>query len=128
MALMARHPDKYFDLAIVDPPYDYSISKTHVINMNPKFKGTQKGREKSGFKIGNSRVNALFSPPNKLYFEELFRVSKNQIIWGGNYFDLPKITAWLIWDKKMEILLLETEKWHGQALEIQFVFGESGII
>lgn len=100
MEIMAQYPDKYFDLAIVDPPYDYSISETHNILNTKKFKGTQEGRSKSGFKIGNSRVDALMKPPTKEYFDELNRISKNQIIFGGNYFQLPLITAWLIWNKE----------------------------
>jgi site-specific DNA-methyltransferase (adenine-specific) len=100
MAIMKTFNDKEFDLAIVDPPYDYSISETHNILNTKKFKGTQEGRSKSGFKIGNSRVDALEKPSNKEYFDELFRVSKNQIIWGGNYFELPLVTAWLLWDKQ----------------------------
>ena len=96
---MRNYPDKYFDLAIVDPPYDYSISETYNILTNKKFKNKQDGR-KCGFKIGNSRNNCLNEPPPKDYFDELFRISKNQIIWGGNYFDLPKITAWIVWDKQ----------------------------
>ena len=100
MELLKQTPDKYYDLCIVDPPYDYSISETHNILNTKKFKGTQEGRRNSGFKIGNSRVDALMKPPTKEYFDELKRVSKNQIIWGGNYFDLPLITAWLIWDNE----------------------------
>lgn len=99
MALMARYPNNYFDLAIVDPPYDYSISKSYYMSTNKTFYGSQQGRQNSPFKIGNSRVNALSEPPKKEYFKELFRVSKNQIICGGNYFDLPKITGWICWDK-----------------------------
>ena len=76
MEIMAQYPDKYFDLCIVDPPYDYSISETHNILNTKKFKGTQEGRTKSGFKIGNSRVDALEKPSNKEYFDELFRISK----------------------------------------------------
>lgn len=70
MQLMARYPDKYFDLAIVDPPYGIGISSNPV-------------RQKHKKKNWDNEI------PNKNYFDELFRVSKNQIIWGGNYFDLP---------------------------------------
>jgi site-specific DNA-methyltransferase (adenine-specific) len=69
MALMARYPDKYFDLAIVDPPYGYGDKKTNILNF----------RQKEQHKEWNIA-------PNEDYFNELFRVSKNQIIWGGNYF------------------------------------------
>ena len=78
MALMARYPDKYFDLAIVDPPYGIGQ------NFNHRF----------------DKVYENIAP-NKEYFKELFRVSKNQIIWGGNYFtdNLNVSKSWICWDK-----------------------------
>jgi site-specific DNA-methyltransferase (adenine-specific) len=85
---MARYPDKYFDLAIVDPPYG--------ININHNM-GRRKGDKHSGHK----KVKWDNETPNDEYFNELFRVSKNQIIWGGNYFKLPLTGAWLFWDKIM---------------------------
>lgn len=78
---MKRYPDKYFDLAIVDPPYGIGISS------NP-FRAKHKKQE------WDNKI------PDKNYFEEIFRVSLNQIIWGGNYFDLPPSQGFLIWDKK----------------------------
>ena len=81
MELMARYPDNYFDLAICDPPYGIGISKNPV-------------RQKHKKKDWDNEI------PNKEYFDELFRVSKNQIIWGGNYFDLPPTQGFFIWDKK----------------------------
>jgi|TARA_R110002020_G_scaffold30039_6_gene94642 site-specific DNA-methyltransferase (adenine-specific) len=69
MKLMARHEDNYFDLAIVDPPYGYGDKKTDILN----FRQKEQHREWN-------------TAPNDEYFKELFRVSKNQIIWGGNYF------------------------------------------
>jgi site-specific DNA-methyltransferase (adenine-specific) len=69
MKLMARYEDNYFDLAIVDPPYGYGDKKTDILN----FRQKEQHRE---WNIA----------PNQIYFKELFRVSKNQIIWGGNYF------------------------------------------
>lgn len=80
MELMARYPDKYFDLAIVDPPYGIGISG------NP-FR--QKHKKQSW-------DNAI---PSAEYFTELKRISKNQIIWGGNYFNLEPSQGFLIWDK-----------------------------
>lgn len=80
---MAHFPDKYFDLAIVDPPYGIEITKS--------------GRLKKYNSQNKSWDN---NPPTKEYFEQLFRVSKNQIIWGGNYFDLPPTKCFLIWDKQ----------------------------
>ena len=81
MDLMARYEDNYFDLAIVDPPYGIGISKNPIRQQHQKKQWD----------------NAI---PNKDYFKELFRVSKNQIIWGGNYFDLPPTQGFFIWDKK----------------------------
>jgi site-specific DNA-methyltransferase (adenine-specific) len=81
MELMARYPDNYFDLAIVDPPYGIGISSNPVRQQHQK-------------KDWDSAI------PTKEYFKELFRVSKNQIIWGGNYFDLPPSRGFFIWDKK----------------------------
>ena len=85
--LMSRYNDNYFDLAIVDPPY--GISK--------KMKGTRQ----LGTQMKNKKWND--SIPNIKYFKELFRVSKNQIIWGANYFSnyLPPSRGWIVWDKKM---------------------------
>ena len=83
MELMSRYPDNYFDLAIVDPPYGIDINSSGRL-------GHYGGKNKYW-------DNAT---PTKEYFDELFRVSKNQIIWGGNYFDLPPTRCFLIWDKK----------------------------
>ncbi len=86
---MSRYPDKYFDLAIVDPPYGIDIN----VSM-----GRRKGDKKSDYHkfAGNDR-----SIPEKQYFNELFRISKNQIIWGGNYMTefLKPSPCWLLWDK-----------------------------
>jgi len=81
MKLMARYENNYFDLAIVDPPYGIGISSNPVRQQHAKKEWD----------------NAI---PTKEYFYELFRVSKNQIIWGGNYFDLPPTQGFFIWDKK----------------------------
>jgi site-specific DNA-methyltransferase (adenine-specific) len=94
MMLMARYPDKYFDLSIVDPPYGINIQK---MNYTQNIKGgVAKRNDYSSIKDWDSNT------PTKEYFNELFRVSKNQIIWGGNYFELPLTKSWLIWDKKIE--------------------------
>jgi len=87
MELMARYPDKYFDLAIVDPPY--GIDMANKIN---SVTGGIKHNAKDWDKY----------TPTQEYWDELFRVSKNQIIWGGNYF-MSKIKrdspCWIFWDK-----------------------------
>jgi site-specific DNA-methyltransferase (adenine-specific) len=82
---MARYPDNYFDLAIVDPPYGIGASEMTM--------GSGKNKK---YKKGKNWDNET---PNKDYFIELTRVSKNQIIWGGNYFQLPLTKSWILWDK-----------------------------
>jgi len=86
MALMSRYPDNYFDLAIVDPPYgiDINSSGTHF-------------KEKYDIKEWDKNT------PTTEYFDELKRISKNQIIWGGNYFldRLGNCKCFVIWDKKI---------------------------
>jgi site-specific DNA-methyltransferase (adenine-specific) len=92
MEIMSRYPDKWFDLAVVDPEYGIDVA-----NMNM---GTGKGKKCS--KIQNRKWKPKDwdkSIPNKIFFDELFRVSKNQIIWGGNYFGLPAFKHFIVWDK-----------------------------
>ena len=88
MELMARYPDKYFSLALVDPPYGMPKDSTHG-------RGKLKNRM-----LNNGSVERWDIKPSADYFTELFRVSKNQIIWGGNYFDLPGSRGFVIWDKE----------------------------
>ena len=92
MELMARYPDKYFDLAIVDPPYGIDFSKFNRTN-----KDTNGIRYKAD-KYKNSDWDSAI--PNAEYFLELFRVSKNQIVWGGNYFPLPPTQCFIFWYKQ----------------------------
>lgn len=85
---MKSFGNNHFDLAIVDPPYGINAGFGTNESMRAKIKnGSVKGGD------WDSDV------PNDEYFSELFRVSKNQIIWGGNYFSLPPSKCWLIWDK-----------------------------
>lgn len=84
MDLMARYPDNYFELAIVDPPYGIGMDGGNV-----GYKGFN-NFEKKGWDI---------AIPRQEYFDELFRVSKNQVVWGGNYFGLPATRCFLVWDK-----------------------------
>jgi site-specific DNA-methyltransferase (adenine-specific) len=94
MLLMARYPDNYFDLAIVDPPYGLGKRLAHAGNgKNAQSKFT------NDFKIKNWDNET----PKKEFFIELMRVSKNQIIWGGNYFELPPNRGFIIWDKMVFI-------------------------
>jgi site-specific DNA-methyltransferase (adenine-specific) len=81
---MKQFPDKYFDLAIVDPPYGINVNQMNMGGRNT-IKPTDKKWD-----------NEI---PNQEYFKELFRVSQNQIIWGGNYFPLPPSRCFVIWDK-----------------------------
>ena len=93
MALMARYPDKHFDLAIVDPPYGISCGD------NKSGMGRRKGDAKATYKMGD--WDAVPPPPE--YFRELRRVSKNQIIWGVNHYvsRMPwNSPCWIVWDKK----------------------------
>jgi len=96
MQLMSRYPDNYFDLAIVDPPYGIERFKKGGSHVN-KY-----GSEK---KVWNNEK------PTEKYFNELFRVSKNQIIWGANNFILPTSEYFIIWQK-------------GNALDFSFAMVE----
>ena len=97
MELMAEFEDNHFDLAIVDPPYGIGIDGDISIR-KPDRKSTWSGEKKYTQKKWDSEA------PSKEYFEELKRVSKNQIIWGGNYFTdkLEVSKCWLFWDKMFE--------------------------
>ena len=95
MTGMARYPDKYFDLAIVDPPYAGVTQGGYMKNQSSG--GVAKHRKY------NINLWSQKRPP-KEYFEELKRVSKNQIIWGGNYFmgSICKDSqCWVVWNKHM---------------------------
>lgn len=115
MEYMKSIPDKFFELAVVDPPYGINApNMTMGTNMNRKHGGyngesvaqkLRKGRLNQGAgKLKNRALNSMlcdwdFHPPSKEYFKELFRVSINQVIWGGNYFHLPPTRVILCWDK-----------------------------
>ncbi len=95
MELMTEFPDKHFELAITDPPYGI------------KRDGGETGKNWKWHEPkewDNVR-------PNKQYFKELFRVSKNQIIWGGNYFTeyLPPSMGWIFWDKGQDLTMSDGE-------------------
>ena len=83
MEFMKSVPDKYYELAIVDPPYGIGMDGGK--------------RQYSEYE----RKNWDTAIPDKKYFSELFRVSEHQIIWGGNYFGLPPCKCFLIWDKTL---------------------------
>jgi site-specific DNA-methyltransferase (adenine-specific) len=93
MLLMARYPDNYFDLAIVDPPYGIDVDnrEDHGKKRSKKSASKSKDYAKKGW---DSEV------PNEEYFKELFRISKNQIIWGVNYYPYNFLNGGRIfWDK-----------------------------
>lgn len=92
MEYMAGLPDKAFDLAIVDPPYNVGAS-------DGKF-GGKKGAA-ANVTVANGKHYANHDKtPEKEYFDELFRVSKNQIIWGANYYpEYLYHSGWIVWDK-----------------------------
>lgn len=99
MELMAEYPDNHFDLAVVDPPYGIEEKgQRNVTGDRPTAK----------WKNPKSKQYKTFDdskPPSSDYFYELRRVSKNQIIWGGNHFTdkLETSTGWIVWDKKADI-------------------------
>jgi len=119
MVGMARYPDKYFDLAIVDPPYGvgnvtymprerknafggyidtYNIT---VATLNNNQRASQK-TDVVHAQLSNGTIRNFGeenSSPCPEYFDELFRISKNQIIWGGNYYILPPSRGFIIWRK-----------------------------
>lgn len=84
---MKSIPDKFFDLAIVDPPYGLSPKST---------RGSGKLKKIS---LNRYDISTWDKRPTKRYFKELFRVSKNQIIFGGNYFPLPPTRCFVCWNK-----------------------------
>ena len=90
MEYMKTCEDKQFNLAIVDPPYGIDFARTHT------GKGWTVRPSKSWDK----------EAPTPAYFEELMRVSKNQIIWGANYFQLPPSQGWVFWDKRQRTFSL----------------------
>lgn len=89
MELLKQTPDNYYSLALVDPPYGIGYDGAK------KTSGSHGGRKAHDFKGWDSAI------PEKEYFDELFRVSKNQIIWGANYFTkyLPSSMGWIVWRK-----------------------------
>jgi len=120
MLLMARYPDNYFDLAIVDPPYGIDADVKNSQNKVQSKKSATKSK-KYGSQLWDSEI------PTDEYFDELKRVSKKQIIWGANYFGLvggmiywhKNVTmptystgelAWVSWLNKIDFIDIS---WHG---------------
>ena len=92
MIMMARYPDDYFDLAIIDPPYGIGFGAFNRTN-----KASDGTRIKADKYKNSDWDNGI---PTEEYFKELFRVSKNQIVWGGNYFNLPPNQNFIFWYKQ----------------------------
>ena len=90
LTIMKRLPDSYFDLIITDPPYGIDIASNGKVGGNNLGKVKDYGAVKWDNKI-----------PDKEVFKEMFRVSKNLIIFGGNYMtnNLPPSSCWIVWDK-----------------------------
>jgi site-specific DNA-methyltransferase (adenine-specific) len=82
MEVMKTFKDKQFSLAIVDPPYRNQSENQPTKDMRR-----------------NGKIDVFGDKPDKTYFDELFRVSKNQIIWGANNFTLPNYKGFVIWKK-----------------------------
>ncbi len=94
MEVMKTFKDKQFDLAIIDPPYGLGKKLAHAGNgKNSQSKFTTEFK----LKDWDNKI------PDSSYFNELMRVSKNQIIWGGNYFPLPPTRCFICWDKMVFI-------------------------
>lgn len=92
MEYMKTIPDKFFDLAVSDPPYGINSGKINQRLNHGCGKLKNRLLNQSDFCWDNQS-------PGKEYFEELFRVSRNCVIWGGNYFDLPPSRCIVVWDK-----------------------------
>jgi site-specific DNA-methyltransferase (adenine-specific) len=93
LEFMKQLPDKSIDLVLTDPPYG--------IDYGGQLKGKGDGNggiDKNGWKSWEAPTWDK-EKPTKEFFEEIFRISKNQIIWGGNYFNLPISMGWLVWNK-----------------------------
>lgn len=93
---MKLFPDKYFDLAIVDPPYGGVTKGGYMTNQSSST--TLNGSNRNDYHLAVWE----YPRPDKSYFDELMRVSKNQIIWGGNYYAslLKDSQCWIVWDKE----------------------------
>jgi site-specific DNA-methyltransferase (adenine-specific) len=97
---LKRFNDNHFDLAIVDPPYGIGADKAQNNAAMQRIKAEGKSKAGRGWKL-YADTDWDNSIPTAEYWNELFRVSKNQIVWGGNYFTeyLPPSMGWIMWDK-----------------------------
>jgi len=98
MEAMKEMSDNQFDLAIVDPPYGLNMN-----NQKVRVKPNRPNTYKRAGDLQYKKADWDSEIPSKEYFTQLFRVSKNQIIWGANYFcsHIPNGNGWVFWDKQM---------------------------
>ena len=101
MTAMKDMKDNEFELAICDPPYGIGFDGDKFADLHRKPQKTWKGSKPKGYKNKSWDKKR----PPKEYFQELIRVSKNQIIWGGNYFAdlLEPSGSWIVWNKKVKM-------------------------
>lgn len=112
MEAMKEFPDKFFDLAVVDPPYGIGADnfkngagaskdggKLYSTAVKMKNRLNQGSGKLKNRLLNQSDCSWDSEPPKKEYFDELFRVCQNCIIWGGNYFNLPPTRGIIVWDK-----------------------------
>lgn len=112
---MKQMPDNAFDLAVVDPPYGITVDRQSLgrgTGLSPHTNTQEKiikSRMHGGGKLKDRKINAFDTSwdaniPSDEYFTELFRVSRHQVIWGGNYFNLPPTRGVICWDKEQTFL------------------------
>ena len=107
MDAMRQFPDQFFDLAIVDPPYgdggsEFVRGGVRFGQRFERYMTDAKGPARTGGTWASKYEKNIIAwdvAPDQDYFDELFRVSKHQIIWGGNYFWLPPTRCFLVWKK-----------------------------
>lgn len=119
MEYMRTLPDKAFDLAVVDPPYGIG-----VMSMNYTKSGAVRTHGHCAAKKRDYRRQSEWDiKPEKEYFDELFRVSKRKIIWGGNYFSdmLPPSKSFIVWDKRC------TDEMRNDFSDCEFAWCDYGV-
>ena len=90
--LMKQYPDNYYSLALVDPPYGLDFTKYNRVS---------RATDGTTYISNNYKKGSWDNEtPTKEYFDELFRISKNQIVWGGNYFEMPPCQCFIFWYKQ----------------------------
>jgi site-specific DNA-methyltransferase (adenine-specific) len=99
MKYMAQFEDGFFDLAVVDPPYGIGENGQRNVTGDRPTAKWKNPKSQHYVTFDDSEI------PTAEYWQELFRVSKNQIVWGGNYFTeyLPPSKGWIVWDKQADI-------------------------